>query len=145
MLTQQELEDNVQYVLGMTEHYKKDEELYRMLRLKGLEENDVQQILRKVAYSFNLKRMYQQKKAIILNSILLFFFHVIPVITLGLNAIGISVEVLKIYVVALLSFRFFWGFIVFVPIWLAFNIFAYFKYKRKTEEEGGITEIGVVS
>lgn len=39
MLTPQELEDNVQYVLGMTEHYKDDNEIHQMLRMKGLEED----------------------------------------------------------------------------------------------------------
>jgi hypothetical protein len=144
MLTPQELEDNVQYVLGMTEHYKKDEELYQMLRLKGLEEDDVQQILRTVAYSFNLKRMHQQKKAIILNSILLGFFHVIPAITLGLNAIGISIGALKLYLLFIWSFRLSWALLVLVPIWLVYSIFAYFKYKKRTEEEGGISEIGAI-
>lgn len=142
MLTNEELKENVQYVLEMTEHYQKDEEIHKMLRLKGLEEGEVQQILRAVAYSFNQKRMQQNKMAFRINSILFFFFHIIPGMTLLLGFFNIKPAILQIYLL-IFAFSLSWVVVVVVPMWMIFNVFAYFHYKRKMLVDGNILEIGI--
>ncbi|NIG53918.1 hypothetical protein [Chitinophaga sp. Cy-1792] len=144
MLTQEELDENVQYVLGMTDHYKSDEELHNMLLLKGLEEEDTRRIIRTVAYAFNKKRMLQRKRAIKLNSILFIFTHVIPGLIFLLATMRINIGYLSLYLMFCLGLRLYYILLVAVPCWLGFNIYAYFKYKKRTAVAGEIGTIGTV-
>ncbi|SFW88911.1 hypothetical protein [Chitinophaga sancti] len=144
MLTQQELEDNVQYVLGMTEHYTNDDEIHKMLRMKGLEEADVQKILRAVAYSFALKRMQQHKNSLRLAGILAIFLYVVPLIYFGLVAVHIDIPVLEFYVLFIFAFRFTLGLMIIIPFWTIFSTYQYFKYKKRMKQEENIGAIGIV-
>lgn len=144
MLTQQELEDNVQYVLGMTEHYESDKEIHNMLRLKGLEEADVQKILRAVAYSFAEKRMRQHKQSLRLAGILAIFLYVIPGIYFLLLTMHISIAVLEFYVLFVIAFRFTMALMIIIPFWAIFSTFQYYKYKKRMKQEDNIGAIGAI-
>lgn len=144
MLTPQELEDNVQYVLGMTEHYKNDNEIHQMLRMKGLEEADVQRILRAVAYSFAEKRMQQHKNSLRLAAILAIFLYLLPGIYFLLLAMHIEFAVLEFYVLFVISFRLTLGMILILPFWAIFSTYQYFKYKKRMKQEENIGAIGVI-
>lgn len=144
MLTQQELEDNVQYVLGMTEHYNNDDEIHQMLRMKGLEEADVQKILRAVAHSFAQKRMQQHKNSLRLAGILAIFLYVVPGIYFLLLTMNIEIAVLEFYVLFVVSFRFTLGLMIIIPFWVIYSTFQYFKYKRRMKQEENIGAIGII-
>lgn len=144
MLTQQELEDNVQYVLGMTEHYGSDQEIHNMLRLKGLEEADVQRILRAVAQSFAEKRMRQHKRSLRLAGILAIFLYVIPGIYFLLLTMNISIAVLEFYVLFIVAFRFTIGLMILIPFWAIFSTYQYFRYRKQMKQEGNISAIGMI-
>lgn len=144
MLTQQELEDNVQYVLGMTEHYKNDDEIHQMLRMKGLEEADVQKILRAVAHSFAQKRMVQHKNSLRLAGILAIFLYVVPGIYFLLLMMNIEIAVLGFYVLFVFAFRFTLGLMIIIPFWVIYSTYQYFKYKRRMKQEENIGAIGII-
>ena len=71
--------ENVDYVLGMYDLYPNDKDISDMLLLKGIEPRLVQVILGKIKIPAYEKRIRQARRLILIASILLFIFFVIPV------------------------------------------------------------------
>ena len=82
--------ENVDYVLGMYDLYPNDKDISDMLLLKGIEPRLVQVILGKIKIPAYEKRIRQAKRMIIIGSIILVIFFVIPFSLLYIFGIDIS-------------------------------------------------------
>ena len=72
------VKENVDYVLGMYDLYTNDKEIEKMLALKGIDAKLIQVILNRVKMPAYEKRIKQAKKSMLIGSIILTIFFVIP-------------------------------------------------------------------